>query len=75
MLEELKGRATISVEEAGKVLGVGRFVAYREANRFLDTRGAEGIPVIKFGGRLLVPVPKLLAMIGAGNEFDRAASP
>jgi excisionase family DNA binding protein len=40
--------ATISVEEAGRRLGVGRNSAYEAAHR-------GEIPVIKIGKRLLVP--------------------
>lgn len=66
MLEELRGRATCSVEEAGRALGIGRSSAYAQARLYLETKGAEGIPVLRFGRLLLVPVPKLLAMLGAG---------
>lgn len=49
--------ATITVEQAGKLLGLSRSSAYRAA-----ARGE--IPTIRIGRRLLVPTAKLLAMLG-----------
>lgn len=51
------GRATCSVEEAGSILGVGRCTAFEQA-------AAGTLPTIRVGRRLLVPVPRLLAMLG-----------
>jgi excisionase family DNA binding protein len=47
-----KAPATISVEEAGRRLGIGRNSAYEAARR-------REIPVIKIGKRLLVPIAAL----------------
>ncbi len=50
-------RPTLSVEEAGEVLGVSRDLAYRAAAR-------GDIPVIRVGPkRLRVPTARLLAML------------
>lgn len=54
----LEGRATISVEEAATLLGIGRSAAYEAARR-------GQLPTLRLGRRLLVPVPRLLQMIGA----------
>ena len=48
---------TISVEMAGKILGLGRMNSYRCAK-------AGEIPTIKFGRRLHVPTAKLRQMLG-----------
>ena len=56
-LSELKKRATLTVEEAGAVLGLGRASAYAAA-----ARGE--IPTRRFGRRVVVPVPALLALLG-----------
>lgn len=48
---------TISVEEAGEILGVSRRSAYRAAE-------TGELPTLRLGRRLLVPTPKLLAMLG-----------
>ena len=51
------GALTITVEEAGKFLGVGRAAAYE------CVRNGE-IPSLALGRRRLVPVPTLLRMLG-----------
>lgn len=48
---------TITVEHAGKILGISRRSAYRAANR-------GEIPTLRIGRRLLVPSAKLLALLG-----------
>ena len=54
-IEELP--PTISVEKAGEILGVSRRSAYRAAE-------TGELPTLRLGRRLLVPTPKLLAMLG-----------
>ncbi len=54
---------TISVEEAGRILGLSRPSAYAAAHSYLET--GDGIPVLKLGRRLRVPTARLLAMLGA----------
>lgn len=50
---------TLTVTEAGELLGLSRSAAYRAAD-------AGELPVIRFGGRLRVPTPRLLELLGAG---------
>jgi excisionase family DNA binding protein len=50
-------RATLSVPEAGRVLGLGATASYAAARR-------GELPAIRIGGRVLVPVPALLRLIG-----------
>jgi excisionase family DNA binding protein len=54
---------TISVEQAGELLGVSRRSAYRAA-----ARGQ--IPTVRIGRRLLVPTQRLLDLLG----LDRPSS-
>lgn len=62
----LAGPATISVETAGKYLGIGRAAAYE------CVRNGE-IPVLHLGRRLLVPVPALMKMLfGETNDWAGA---
>lgn len=56
-VDEIKGRATISVVEAGMVLGIGRDAAYAAASR-------GEIPTLRLGRRLRVPVGRLLDLLG-----------
>lgn len=57
------GALTISVEDCGRFLGVGRGAAYE------CVRNGE-IPSLALGRKRLVPVPKLLQLLGAEGETD-----
>ena len=57
-LEQLAGRATITVEQTARLLGLGRTAAYDAARR-------GELPTRKLGRRLLVPVPALLTWLEA----------
>lgn len=48
---------TISVEYTGRLLGLSRPSAYKAAR-------SGQIPVIRIGGRMVVPTAKVLAMLG-----------
>lgn len=63
-LEELP--PTLSVEEAGEILGISRRSAYRAANR-------GELPTLRLGRRLLVPTPRLLSMLGAMVNSEGSA--
>ena len=56
-LDELAGKATITIEQTAKLLGLGR-TAYDAARR-------GELPTRRLGRRLLVPVPALLEWLGA----------
>lgn len=53
----LLGRATCSIEEAAAFLEVGRSTAYAAARD-------GSLPVLRISHRLLVSVPRLLALVG-----------
>jgi excisionase family DNA binding protein len=57
VLEELATQATISIEQAAKVLGLGRTAAYEAARR-------GEFPTRRLGRRVVVPVPALLEWLG-----------
>ena len=57
VLEELATQATISVEQAAQVLGLGRTAAYEAARR-------GEFPTRRLGRRVVVPVPALLEWLG-----------
>ena len=57
-LDQLASRATITIEQAAQVLGLGRTAAYDAARR-------GELPTRRLGRRLLVPVPALLEWLGA----------
>jgi excisionase family DNA binding protein len=57
LLDDLAGKATITVEQAAAVLGLGRTAAYEAARR-------GEFPTRKLGRRTVVPVPALLEWLG-----------
>jgi excisionase family DNA binding protein len=57
-LDHVHGRATITIEQAAQLLGLGRTAAYDAARR-------GELPTRRLGRRLLVPVPALLAWLEA----------
>ena len=57
--------ALLTVEEAGRLLRIGRTKAYAMAKQWRETGGASGLPVLDLGDVLRVPLAKLEAMTGA----------
>jgi len=57
-LDQLPGRATITIEQTAQLLGLGRTAAYDAARR-------GELPTRRLGGRLLVPVSALLTWLEA----------
>jgi excisionase family DNA binding protein len=55
--QDWRERSTLTVEEAGFVLGIGRSSAYYAAR-------TGDIPTIRIGGRVLVPVAALRRLLG-----------
>jgi excisionase family DNA binding protein len=58
-------RQTLSVEEAARVLGVGRSLAYELARR-------GEIPAIRLGNRLVVPRVRLERLLRGASEAEVA---
>ncbi len=58
-----QGRATLSVEETAGLLGISLGSA-RKAVRCGE------IPALRLGARWVVPVPKLLKLLGANEEDE-----
>nr|WP_325210696.1 helix-turn-helix domain-containing protein [Salinibacterium sp.] len=56
-LDDIRDRATISIDETAAVLGVSRASAYASA------RSGDAFPVKRIGRRYLVPVPALLTWL------------
>jgi excisionase family DNA binding protein len=61
-------KLVLTVEEAARALRIGRSAAYEAARRWLETGGAEGLPVVRLGRRLRVPTHALDRLLsGAAN--------
>lgn len=63
-IDTIARRATISVDEAAALLGIGRSAAYEAARR-------GQLPTRRLGRRLFVPVPALLDWLGQSAPPDR----
>lgn len=59
----------LTVEEAAKVLRIGRGAAYELARQFRETDGREGLPVVPLGRSLRVPKVALRRLL----ELDAAS--
>ena len=58
----------LTVEEAAAVLRIGRTSAYLLARRWEDTGGVEGLPVVRFGRLLRVPIHELERLASGAVE-------
>ncbi|MBK7610835.1 MAG: helix-turn-helix domain-containing protein [Actinomycetales bacterium] len=56
-VDDVRGRATLSIPEAARLMSVGR-------NQMYAAAAAGTIPTLRIGKRLLVPTAPLLAMLG-----------
>lgn len=63
MADDWRSRPTLAVEEAGRILGIGRSSAY-----VLARNG--DLPTLRLGRRLLVPTARLRALLGELPEND-----
>lgn len=60
-------RRTLTVEEAGQWLGIGRSAAYAAANR-------GELPTIRIGRRMVVPKDALERMLNGADRLPDAAA-
>ncbi len=67
-LVEPTAPSLLTIEEASKVMRIGRQLAYDLANDYLASGGIRGLPVIRFGVRCLrVPRWALHELMATGN--------
>ncbi len=62
--EDDPGRATLTVPQAGAILGIGRNSAYDAARK-------GEIPTIRIGGRILVPRTRFERLLDGVKPSDR----
>jgi Helix-turn-helix domain len=65
--DENEPRPLLTIEEAARYLGISRSLAYALAAEYLDSGGAAGVPVIRFGTCLRVPRWALVELATTGN--------
>ncbi len=58
----------LTIEEAAKVLRIGRGAAYALARQWLDSGGRQGLPVVRLGRSLRVPRAGLLRLLDVSGE-------
>lgn len=64
----VRASATLTVPEAAQLLGIGRNLAYEIAARDGEIAG---VPVIRVGRRLLIPLTRLLDVLGLDDDSTR----
>lgn len=67
-MDDLRHRATISVPEAGQLLGLERKTAYNAARR-------GELPTLRIGRRMLVPTAALLRMLEHASAATAEVGP
>ena len=65
----VRASATVTVSEAAQLLGIGRNLAYEIAARDGEIAG---VPVIRVGRRLLIPLARLLEVLGLDDASTRS---
>lgn len=63
----LSNASVLTVEEAARVLRIGRSLSYQLAREYLDSGGASGLPVIRVGSCLRVPRWALMELAQTGR--------
>jgi excisionase family DNA binding protein len=59
---------TLTIEEAARILRIGRTAAYALAREFRETNGRRGLPVLELGRSLRVPRSALDRMLELRQE-------
>jgi excisionase family DNA binding protein len=62
----------LTVEEAARVLRIGRGAAYELARQWRESGGHDGLPVVSLGRSLRVPRDALRRMLNVWSDEDGA---
>jgi excisionase family DNA binding protein len=58
----------LRVNEAARILRIGRSAAYEQANRWIATNGQCGLPAVKIGRMIRIPTAVLEAWAKTGSD-------
>ncbi len=64
----------LTVREVAEIFRISPTTAYKEVQRFLDTGGREGIPVLLIGGQKRIPRQKLEPLAGGPIHLPAAGA-
>lgn len=74
-MEREPDRLTYTVEEAARLLRIGRTTAYALAKEWRMTNGRSGLPVLELGRVLRVPRRALEGMLDLGTDAATSSRP
>ena len=60
----------LRVEEAARILRIGRSTAYEQANRWIATNGQCGLSAVKVGRMIRIPAAVLEAWATIGSDAE-----
>ena len=60
----------LRVEEAARILRIGRSAAYEQATRWIATNGQCGLPAVKVGRMTRIPAAVLEAWATTGSDAE-----
>ncbi len=60
----------LRVDEAARILRIGRSAAYEQANRWIATNGQCGLPAVKVGRMIRIPAAVLEAWAMTGSDAE-----
>jgi hypothetical protein len=63
----------LRVEDAAAILQIGRSAAYEQARRWIATEGRTGLPAVKIGRAIRIPVAALERWAAIGSDEDDIA--
>jgi hypothetical protein len=67
LADRVEPHPLLTVEEAARMLRIGRTLAYRLAHEYLHSGGTAGMPVLRFGSCLRVPRWALVELASTGR--------
>ena len=65
----------LTVEEAARLLRIGRSLAYAQTTLYFATGGTEGIPTLRLGGVLRIPSAALRELATTGRVVQLIVAP